>query len=107
VGDIYSIGRADELAANLFRASQTERRLRREEIEGKDHANHTRYEVGHAVRRFIIEQDNPPPELLPTPEISMQEVQRREQKRIQHPPAFAVVSVNRQKMGQRETRGTW
>jgi DNA-damage-inducible protein D len=74
---------ADELAANLFRASQTEQRLRREEIAGKDHANQTHYEVGHAVRRFIIEQGNPPPELLPTPEVSIQELQRREQNRIE------------------------
>jgi len=74
---------ADELAANLFRASQTEQRLRREEIEGKDHANQTHHEVGHAVREFIIAQGNPRPEQLPTPEVSIQELQRREQKRIE------------------------
>lgn len=74
---------ADELAANLFRASQTEQRLRREEIEGKDHANRTHYEVGHAVRQFIDAQGNPLPEQLPTPEVSIQELQRREHKRIE------------------------
>src|SRR5215831_18138103 len=74
---------ADELAANLFRASLTEQRLRREEIEGKDHANRTHYEVGHAVRQFIDAQGNPLPEQLPTPEVSIQELQRREQKRIE------------------------
>jgi DNA-damage-inducible protein D len=73
---------ADELAANLFRASQTEQRLRREEIEGKYHANQTHHNVGRAVRAFIIEQGNPPPEQLPTPDVSIQELQRREQKRI-------------------------
>jgi DNA-damage-inducible protein D len=74
---------ADELAANLFRASQTEQRLRREEIEGKDHANRTHYEVGHAVRQFIDAQGNPLPEQLLTPEVSIQELQRREQKRLE------------------------
>jgi DNA-damage-inducible protein D len=74
---------ADELAANLFRASQTEQRLRREQIEGKNYANQTHHEVGHAVRRFIIEQGNPPPEQLPTSEVSIQELQRRELQRVE------------------------
>lgn len=73
----------DELTANLFRASQNEQKLRREPIEGKTQANRTHYEVGKAVRSFIIEQGNPPPEELPTPEVSIQELQRREQKRIE------------------------
>jgi DNA-damage-inducible protein D len=81
----------DELAANLFRASQTEQKLRREPIQGKAQANQTHYEVGKAVRNFIIEQGNTPPEELPTPEVSIQELQRREQKRIEaerQPPLF-------------------
>jgi DNA-damage-inducible protein D len=73
----------DELAANLFRASQTEQKLRREQIEGKTQANQTHYQVGKAVRTFIVEQGNPPPEQLPTPDVSIQELQRREQKRIE------------------------
>jgi DNA-damage-inducible protein D len=73
----------DELAANLFRASQTEQKLRREPIQGKLEANQTHFEVGRAVRAFIIEQGNTPPEQLPTPEVSIQELRRREQKRIE------------------------
>jgi DNA-damage-inducible protein D len=73
----------DELAANLFRASQTEQKLRREPIQGKAQANQTHYEVGKAVRTFITEQGNTPPEQLPTPDVSIQELQRREQKRIE------------------------
>jgi DNA-damage-inducible protein D len=80
----------DELAANLFRASQTEQKLRREEIQGKVEANQTHYAVGKAVRAFIIEQGNPPPEALPTPEVSIQELQKREQQRIEaeHQPSL-------------------
>lgn len=66
---------ADELAANLFRASQTEQKLRREPIEGRTEANQTHHKVGKAVRAFIIEQGNLPPEELPTPEINIQEMQ--------------------------------
>ncbi len=44
----------DELAANLFRASQTEQKLRREPVQGKTEANQTHFAVGRAVRRFII-----------------------------------------------------
>lgn len=81
----------DELAANLFRASQTEQKLRREPIHGKAQANQTHYDVGKAVRQFIIEQGNTPPEQLPTPDVSIQELQRREQKRVEaerQPPLF-------------------
>ncbi len=74
---------ADELAANLFRASQTEQRLRREAIQGKTQANQTHYEVGKAEREFIVGQGNPPPEELPTPEYSIRDLQKREQQRIE------------------------
>ena len=52
-------------------------------IQGKSEANQTHFEVGHAVRAFIIEQGNTPPEQLPTPEVSIQELRRREQQRIE------------------------
>lgn len=82
-GQILDWMNADELAANLFRASQTEQKLRREPIQGKTQANLTHYDVGKAVREFIVGQGNPPPEQLPTPEVSIQELQKREQKRIE------------------------
>ncbi len=44
-----------ELAANLFRATQTEEKLRRENIKGKMQANQTHYEVGKKVRQTIEE----------------------------------------------------
>jgi DNA-damage-inducible protein D len=74
----------DELAANLFRASQTEQKLRREPIQGKTEANQTHFQVGHQVRRFIVDElGNAPPEQLPTPDVSIQELQRREHKRLE------------------------
>lgn len=54
-----------ELAANLFRATQTEEKLRRENIEGKQKANNTHYEVGRKVRETIKELGGTMPENLP------------------------------------------
>ena len=57
-----------ELAANLFRATQTEQKLRRERIMGKDLANATHEEVGQKVRQTIQELGGTLPEELPTVE---------------------------------------
>lgn len=54
-----------ELAANLFRATQTEEKLKRENIKGKQKANHTHYEVGKKVRKTIEEIGGTMPENLP------------------------------------------
>lgn len=57
-----------ELAANLFRATQTEEKLKRENIKGKQKANKTHYEVGEKVRQTIKELGGTMPEDLPTEE---------------------------------------
>lgn len=57
-----------ELAANLFRATQTEEKLRRDKIVGKNKANRTHYEVGAKVRQTIKELGGTMPENLPTVE---------------------------------------
>ena len=54
-----------ELAANLFRATQTEEKLRREQIKGKIKANQAHYEVGKKVRKTIEEIGGTMPENLP------------------------------------------
>ncbi|WP_426583283.1 DNA damage-inducible protein D [Mucilaginibacter sp. R-33] len=54
-----------ELAANLFRATQTEEKLKREQIKGKKKANDTHYEVGKKVRQTIKELGGTMPEDLP------------------------------------------
>jgi len=54
-----------ELAANLFRATQTEEKLKREQIKGKQKANQTHYEVGKKVRKTIEEIGGEMPENLP------------------------------------------
>lgn len=57
-----------ELAANLFRATQTEEKLKRENVKGKQRANDTHYQVGKKVRQTIRELGGTMPEDLPTVE---------------------------------------
>jgi DNA-damage-inducible protein D len=54
-----------ELAANLFRATQTEEKLRRDNIKGKQQANKTHFEIGKKVRKTIEEIGGTMPEDLP------------------------------------------
>jgi len=54
-----------ELAANLFRATQTEEKLRRDNIKGKQKANQTHFEIGKKVRKTIEEIGGTMPENLP------------------------------------------
>ncbi|WP_343274471.1 DNA damage-inducible protein D [Ligaoa zhengdingensis] len=69
-----------ELAANLFRATQTEEKLRREHINGKRQANQTHYEVGTVVRKTIEELGGTMPEDLPKPDKSIQQLERDRKK---------------------------
>jgi DNA-damage-inducible protein D len=70
-----------ELAANLFRATQTEEKLRLENVRNKDHANRIHNEVGRKVRKTIHELGGTMPEHLPVTE-SIKKVESREQKRL-------------------------
>jgi len=70
-----------ELAANLFRATQTEEKLRREHITGKENANMAHYTVGRKVRDTIKEIGGTMPEDLPTPEKSIKQIERAEEKK--------------------------
>lgn len=70
-----------ELAANLFRATQTEEKLRRENVRNKDLANRIHNEVGRKVRKTIHELGGTMPENLPVAE-SIKKVESREMKRL-------------------------
>ena len=74
---------SEELAANLFRATQTDAKLRRENIQGKEAANETHFEVGSKVRQTIKELGGTMPENLPTPDKSIQALRREEKQRIE------------------------
>lgn len=67
-----------ELAANLFRATQTEEKLRRENIQGKKEAGQAHYEVGSKVRQTIADLGGTMPEDLPTPEKSIKQIEKEQ-----------------------------
>ena len=69
-----------ELAANLFRATQAEDKLRREGIKGKTAANQTHLEVGRKVRQTIQELGGTMPESLPSPDKSIKQLERDRQR---------------------------
>jgi DNA-damage-inducible protein D len=68
-----------ELAANLFRATQTEEKLRRDQIKGKQAANNVHFEVGNKVRQTIREIGGTMPENLSVEE-DIKKVERRVKK---------------------------
>lgn len=65
-----------ELGANLFRITQAEDKLRRENISSKEAANKVHYEVGRTVRKTIEELGGTMPEKLPTPEESIKQIDK-------------------------------
>ena len=69
-----------ELAANLFRATQAEEKLKRENVHGKQRANQTHFDVGQKVRQTIQDLGGTMPESLPTPEQSVKQVESAKKK---------------------------
>ncbi len=74
--DILDNMGSDELVANLFRISQTEQKLRNENISLENEANETHYEVGKEIRNTIKKLGGTMPENLPTPNKSLKEVEK-------------------------------
>ncbi len=72
----------EELGANIFRATQTNAKLQRDQISTKKQANVTHYQVGQEVREAIKRLGGTMPEDLATPEKSIQELQREDQQRL-------------------------
>ncbi|MDR2425756.1 MAG: DNA damage-inducible protein D [Endomicrobium sp.] len=73
-----------ELAANLFRATQTEEKLKRENIKEKIQANYAHHEVGKKVRQTIKELGGTMPEDLPTTEKSIKQLEREKTKKLKN-----------------------
>ena len=71
---------SDELIANLFRISQTEQKLKNENIKLEGKANETHYEVGKEIRNTIKRLGGTMPEDLPTPNKSLKELEKEKKK---------------------------
>lgn len=74
---------SEELAANLFRATQTDAKIKREGIKGQAGANFAHYEVGSKVRNTISNLGGAMPESLPVPDaIGKAETRIRNSKKL-------------------------
>ena len=71
-----------ELAANLFRITQTEEKLKNDKIKGEINANNTHYKMGKDIRNFIKKQGGTMPEDLPTPKKSLKELEKEQKRKL-------------------------
>ena len=67
---------SDELIANLFRISQTEQKLKRDNIKTEYDANNAHYTIGKNIREVIEKNGGTMPEDLPTPKKSLKELEK-------------------------------
>lgn len=74
--DILDNMGSEELAANLFRITQTESKLKRENISSENEANNTHYNIGKNIREVIAKNGGTKPEELPTPNKSLKELEK-------------------------------
>jgi len=82
--DILDNMGSEELAANLFRATQTEAKLLHDNIDNKTAANQTHFDVGRKIREMIAEFGNEMPEKLPCPRESIKQLESRKKKEEKH-----------------------
>ena len=74
----------EELAANLFRITQTEAKLKKDNIKGEKEANKTHYNIGKNIREVIAKNGGTMPEDLPTPKKSLKELEKEKQLKIEN-----------------------
>ena len=80
--DILDNMGSDELIANLFRISQTEQRLKRDNVDTEKKACDTHNKIGKIVRKAIKEAGGTMPEDLPTPEKSLKQLEKENNKSL-------------------------
>ena len=80
--DILDNMGSEELAANLFRITQTESRLKKYKVDTEKKANKTHYEVGKKVRKAIADIGGTMPEELPTPKKSLKQLEKDKNKQL-------------------------
>ena len=79
--DILDNMGSEELAANLFRITQTESKLKRDKIDTESKANITHYNIGKNIREVIAKNGGIMPENLPTPKKSLKELEKDSKKK--------------------------
>ena len=80
--DILDNMESDELIANLFRISQTEQKLKKDNIKSEKEANKTHYNIGKNIREVIAKNGGTMLEDLPTPKKSLKQLEKENQKTL-------------------------
>ena len=80
--DILDNMGSEELAANLFRITQTESRLKKDNICSEKEANKTHYNIGKNIREVIAKNGGTMPEELPTPKKSLKQLEKENKKSL-------------------------
>ena len=80
--DILDNMGSDELIANLFRISQTEQKLKKDNIQTEKEANTTHFNIGKNIREVIAKNGGTMPEDLPTPKKSLKQLEKENKKTI-------------------------
>ena len=80
--DILDNMGSDELIANLFRISQTEQKLKKDNIQTEKEANKTHYNIGKNIREVIAKNGGTMPEELPTPKKSLKRLEKENKKSL-------------------------
>ena len=80
--DILDNMGSEELAANLFRITQTESKLKRDNISTEKEANKTHYNIGKNIREVIAKNGGTMPEDLPTPKKSLKQLEKENKKTL-------------------------
>ena len=84
---------SEELGANLFRITQTDAKLKRDQVHTENDACETHYIVGLAIRKTIQDLGGTMPEDLPTPDTSIQELEQEELKKINGSSVYVYVKM--------------
>ena len=87
--DILDNMGSEELIANLFRISQTESKLKRENITTEKDAKKAHHDMGKNIREFIKKEGGTMPEKLPTPKKSLKELEKAK-KRLENNKNFKI-----------------
>ena len=80
--DILDNMGSEELAANLFRITQTESKLKKDKITSEKEANKTHYNIGRNIREVIAKNGGTMPEKLPTPKKSLKELEKEKKSNL-------------------------
>ena len=73
---------SEELAANLFRITQTESKLKKDNIQTEKEANKTHYNIGKNIREVIAKNGGTMPEELPKPQKSLKQLEKESKKEL-------------------------